>query len=371
MQEPNRTRDKIEIKLEPRQVFVLAAGCMVFSGLLFSAGFMLGRTSPESVQPRAAADLMSQMTAAAPEGPAPVPTSAAVGEVEFLFPNALGSRPARRAAPTKAMRLPAGQVHVAASRTTAQKLGDVPKVKTAKPASQRTGAAAPPAEKELDEDFPLPKTLGSLGSSRPVQVKPSVKKGFEPPAKMEKTRSAEAPKLKRVAPPTAAVATTRPPAVEARKSTLTKRDVAQTDDEDLPQRQASQPVGTSALVPDRLVVKRLKPKDAVTTKAPAAVQKPARISPKNHRNGSPVFKSNGTFTLQVKAARTKARAQAFIKKLKGQGYEPHQVLVHLPGKGKFYRIRIGRFGTMEAARAFQKKYKRTSGATDAGFVTRM
>ena len=64
-------RDKIEIKLEPRQVFILAAGTMVFSGLLFSAGFMLGRSAPmeaNAVQPLPA-EVIQGMTAAQQEGP--------------------------------------------------------------------------------------------------------------------------------------------------------------------------------------------------------------------------------------------------------------------------------------------------------------
>ena len=79
----------------------------------------------------------------------------------------------------------------------------------------------------------------------------------------------------------------------------------------------------------------------------------------------------GRFTLQVKADRDPAIIDTFMKNLKQAGFHPHKIRVSLPGKGQFFRVRIGRFETMEEARAFQRKYRASSGQDDGGFVTRL
>jgi cell division septation protein DedD len=75
------------------------------------------------------------------------------------------------------------------------------------------------------------------------------------------------------------------------------------------------------------------------------------------------------YTLQVKAVQDKAEADAFIAELRKAGFEPQMILADLPGKGRWYRIRVGRFADMDEAREFQRKYKLKSGQPDAGFVT--
>ncbi|MCB9537976.1 MAG: SPOR domain-containing protein [Myxococcales bacterium] len=74
-------------------------------------------------------------------------------------------------------------------------------------------------------------------------------------------------------------------------------------------------------------------------------------------------------TLQVKAAKEKAEADAFVAELRRAGFEPHVILADVPGKGRFYRVRVGRFESMPEARDFQRKYKALSGQPDGGFIT--
>ncbi|MCB9553818.1 MAG: SPOR domain-containing protein [Myxococcales bacterium] len=101
--------------------------------------------------------------------------------------------------------------------------------------------------------------------------------------------------------------------------------------------------------------------DAGAPAAPAAaVAPPATAARENTGN---------RYTLQVKAARDKAEADAFIAALRRAGYKPHVVLADVPGKGRFYRVRVGRFASMAEAREFQRSYKMKTGEPDAGFVT--
>ncbi len=98
MRDLDRVREKIDIRLEPRQVVLLAVATMLFSGALFAAGFMVGRN--QAVQPaRGVTGDLSRLDAEARaprDAPGAPKTPVALGEVEFLFPSVLGSRPARK-----------------------------------------------------------------------------------------------------------------------------------------------------------------------------------------------------------------------------------------------------------------------------------
>ena len=87
------------------------------------------------------------------------------------------------------------------------------------------------------------------------------------------------------------------------------------------------------------------------------------------REGSSNGGQKAQYTLQVKAARDKAEADAVAEKLRKAGFEPSLIVAEVPGKGRYYRVRVGRFENVEKAREFQRKLKAQSGLTDAGFVT--
>ena len=106
MHDLDRVRDKIEVRLEPRQVVALGIGTMLFSGVLFAGGYYLGQhqAEPQLIRQTNATFAGAQETQEETEAPPPV---VAVGEVEFMFPTALGSRPARPKKARRAMKLPA------------------------------------------------------------------------------------------------------------------------------------------------------------------------------------------------------------------------------------------------------------------------
>lgn len=298
MRDLDRVRDKIEVRLEPRQVVMLAIGTMVFSGLLFAAGFMLGRSrAPVAPSPTLALGAASsEAVEAGDTGPAPVEV-AAIGEVTFEFPTMLGSRPGREVSRRRTMRLDTDVVSVKAGEAEAKKI-------EARAAAEK--AAAREAEKAAAE-----KIAKAALAPKPAPV--------EKPAPVARVQPAASPE----------------PALQP---------VADEDDPD-------------AAVPE--------PVAAPAPPKPAAVE-PVAVAPKP--SPAPAA-SDARYTLQVKAARDKAEADAFIADLRRSGFQPHMVLADVPGKGRFYRIRVGHFGSMGEARAFQRQYKRQSGQPDGGFVT--
>ncbi len=59
------------------------------------------------------------------------------------------------------------------------------------------------------------------------------------------------------------------------------------------------------------------------------------------------------YTLQVASHPSMEQARAEMDRLRGLGLDPHVVAADVPGQGKFYRVRIGKFHTMDQARSNQ------------------
>lgn len=57
----------------------------------------------------------------------------------------------------------------------------------------------------------------------------------------------------------------------------------------------------------------------------------------------------GHFTLQLSAFAEKADADAFVKRMQAGGYKPFIVASEIPGKGIFYRVRLGDYTNRESA----------------------
>jgi cell division septation protein DedD len=55
------------------------------------------------------------------------------------------------------------------------------------------------------------------------------------------------------------------------------------------------------------------------------------------------------FTLQLSAFPEKSDAEEFMHKIQSAGYKPFLVASEVPGKGVFYRVRVGDYGTRQAA----------------------
>jgi cell division septation protein DedD len=57
----------------------------------------------------------------------------------------------------------------------------------------------------------------------------------------------------------------------------------------------------------------------------------------------------GHFTLQLSAFPDKGDAEEFMHKMQAAGYKPYMVSSEIPGKGVFFRVRIGDYGTRQSA----------------------
>ena len=136
---------------------------------------------------------------------------------------------------------------------------------------------------------------------KPVPVKKSVVEAPRPePPKVEPPKVAvEAPKVEpKAEPPKAEPPKAEPPKAEPPKT---------------------EPPKTEA------------PKTAVSAEKLAAASKP------------------GHYTLQLSAFQDRAEAEDFVKKLGPMSYKPNIVAADIPGRGVWYRVRVGDFSSQKAA----------------------
>jgi len=73
------------------------------------------------------------------------------------------------------------------------------------------------------------------------------------------------------------------------------------------------------------------------------------------------------FTLQLSASQAREDADRFAAKLRAQGYQPYIVESDLKDRGRWYRVRMGKFSSKEAAAKFRDDFHRETKLD--GFVT--
>jgi DedD protein len=66
----------------------------------------------------------------------------------------------------------------------------------------------------------------------------------------------------------------------------------------------------------------------------------------------------GPWTLQLGASQNRDDAERMVSRLREKGYAPYIVSADVPGKGTFYRVRMGSFATREAAGRYLEDFKR-------------
>ena len=75
----------------------------------------------------------------------------------------------------------------------------------------------------------------------------------------------------------------------------------------------------------------------------------------------------GAFTLQLSASQNSTEAEAFAQRLRDRGYAPYIVTGEVPGRGLFYRVRMGSFPNKDAAQTYLVDFKRETRLD--GYVT--
>jgi cell division septation protein DedD len=79
-------------------------------------------------------------------------------------------------------------------------------------------------------------------------------------------------------------------------------------------------------------------------------------------------KSGGGFTVQVASYRDRKDAEELAQRLTRKGYQAFVAEAEIPGKGKWYRVRVGRFGTRKEAASFGESLKRKERSLKSVYV---
>jgi len=182
--------------------------------------------------------------------------------------------------------------------------------------------AAPPLTFQEELTRPTP--------SAPTVVRPSAP---APAARPAPAVAAPAPAAVKPAPPAVAIAEAKPAAVERKAEPEAKAE---------PERKPDPPRPAQA--------------EPVVTRTTPAAARPA--GPKVPEATS----AGGAFTLQLGASPNRDDAERQASRLREKGYAPYIVAAEVPGKGTWYRVRMGSFPTKDAATRYLQDFKRETQA---------
>ncbi|MGZ6133225.1 MAG: SPOR domain-containing protein [Myxococcaceae bacterium] len=326
MRDAHRMREKYDLSLDSRQVVSLLIGGIVVLGAVFVLGVLVGKKLAGA--PRAdhgpdlltaldhKSDALERARAAPPltfqdELTRPTPPAPVVVRPPATSP---ASAPATAAAtPARAPGMPAPAASAIAPAAT-------PVATVARPLAA-TGPATPAAT------APPASAASSSASSKPA-------------ATMARGPSATTPATP-TATPAPASATSSPapgkPAAPGRAAPVTTVATATAVE---PKSEAARPAHTESVA---------------TRTAPAAA---AHSAPKVPEATS----ATGAFTLQLGASPSRDDAERQASRLREKGYAPYIVSAEVPGKGTWYRVRMGSFPTKDAATRYLQDFKRETQA---------
>ena len=173
-----------------------------------------------------------------------------------------------------------------------------------------------------------------------------------------------APKPKPVEPPKSAEASAQADATEPTS--------APTDEDYAPTTTAQKPAEPKVAEPKPAAPKVVETKVAESKPAPTPGKvEPAPTPTRTTQQGAGLKDAiervtqrpteavpGGAFTLQLSAFQNRPEADRFAAKLRDRGYAPFIVSAEVPGKGTWYRVRMGSFASKEAASRYLTDFKR-------------
>lgn len=131
---------------------------------------------------------------------------------------------------------------------------------------------------------------------------------------------------------------------------------------------AAPPVPVVPAPPAAAPAKKVTPAAAPPVQAAQAAPGPAaprpgaaKVAEKQTRSKAAPAEPKGKFTIQVQAFRNRPEADAFADTLRGRGHKPFVQEGAVPGKGRWFRVRVGRFAEHAEALAFQKRFESAEG----------
>jgi DedD protein len=282
-----RWKDKIEVRLDNRQVFFLFFGSAMVACMLFVLGVIVGKRletrgraeAPVVEDPLAVLDRFGTVVPAA--GPAPL-----------TFPRALigdGS---------------SGKAGKAKTKTTDTDHGDRALDRLmAKPTLTATAPAV--------ATIPTANTTTLTSPAAPVAARPeSALPKFSPTPKSVSAKSAPG-----------STSTSTPIAGPAPVVAAAKKPAA------LPRALPTSPVASKEPSP--------------TGKVPSSATKVAPVA------AAPADKSKGHYLLQLSSFQDRTEADAFARRFGTQ--KAYVVATEIPGKGTWYRVRVGSYGSLQEA----------------------
>ena len=141
-------------------------------------------------------------------------------------------------------------------------------------------------------------------------------------------------------------------------------------------RKASEPKSAPLTFQDELTVKTEPKPEPASSPSPTPVQAQATPAPTSARTSPQPSSfdiksaltraqrkilepaSKGSFTLQLSSSPNRSDAEKVAARLKDKGYSPYVVASDVPGKGTWYRVRMGRFSNKDAASNYLHSFHR-------------
>jgi DedD protein len=96
-----------------------------------------------------------------------------------------------------------------------------------------------------------------------------------------------------------------------------------------------------------------RPRDALTKAASDAAQ----INGATGYGDMTSAGHEGGYQLQVSSFKTQAEAQGFADQLRARGHKAYAVEAHVPGRGTWFRVRVGPFATQHAAAEYRASFE--------------
>ena len=102
----------------------------------------------------------------------------------------------------------------------------------------------------------------------------------------------------------------------------------------------------------------LEAKAKAKAKADADAKAKAKAKAKAAKKTASADKKSGKFTLQLSSFQSEAEAEAFYNQLRKSGYRPYISRAEVPGKGTWFRVRLGKYADYPAAVAAKSKFEK-------------
>lgn len=296
MRDAHRMKEKFDVSLDNRQIVSLLIAGIVVMGAVFVLGVVVGKKLSGDAQTAAAPDLLSALDANAQV------LHDARKEPPLTFPDEL------------------------TRKTATESLPPLPAVKpAAKPEAPKATAAAKPEPKPAEAA-----KVAAKPEARPAALTPT------PDPDTGELPAMDAAEEDAIA---AGKPVAKPAAEPVKVAAAAKPEV--------------KPEPVKGKVEETPVATRTAARDGGMKEAIARAQ---ALPPEPPRPAEAV--KGGAFTLQLSAFQTRPDADRFAARLRDRGYAPYILAAEVPGKGTWYRVRMGSFASKEAAGRYLADFKR-------------